>query len=108
MNVSGSSAEESQKREMQSACSGGTDSVSSDSGSRKRKVARYHEDDSNEAASALMDLPRKITSKKDSETSSKDNKSDTDHDLSTIEGQQAVNPNMSLEEARFQVRHELG
>ena len=59
-----------------------------------------------EAASVtLMSLPKKLYHKKDlaSDASSKD-RSDPDLDLSTIEGQQAVNPNMSIEEARFQVR----
>lgn len=107
MNPSSNAAKESQKKEMQSASSGGSDSISSDGGSRKRKDApsSTDADDSAEAASALMNLPRELSKQRESDTtSSREYKSGDDHDLSTIEGQQALNPKLSIEEARFQVR----
>ena len=87
-----------------------TDSGSSDGGeSRKRKGAPEGPTAAEEAATAsLMSLPGKlsngINNKRDSmDVISSRDKFDPDHDLSTIEGQQVLNPNMSIEEARFQV-----
>ena len=92
---------------------GGGDSVnSSDDGdnSRKRKAPPPSSEgptpeEEAAATATLMSMPRNLYHKKDtSDSSSRDAKSDPDVDLSTIEGQQALNPDMSIEEARFQVR----
>lgn len=88
------------------------DNSSDDDGGFQRHNNRKRKKNPSEAPTAaeeaasvtLMSLPKKLYHKKDleSDASSKD-RTDPDLDLSTIEGQQALNPNMSIEEARFQV-----
>ena len=104
-----------QSKETESFDSSGSGSSEDDGGggedgSRKRKAASEPPTAAEEAAATatLMSLPQKLSrAKKETsvsgDASSKD-RSLGDEDLSTIEGQQLLNPNMSIEEARFQVR----
>ena len=117
----GGDSKDSANREMQSfdGSTAGTDTDASeerdDGESRKRKATEPPTEADEAAATAtLLSMPQNISkanSKKENNvsgdmSSSRDNRSfgSSDHDLSTIEGQQALNPNMSIDQARFQVR----
>ena len=99
---------DSQKQEMRSSDSGSSEDGTAGHSGRKRKEPPTAAEEA--ATASLMSLPRKLSNnntvyiRKDASDASSKDRSDCDLDLSTIEGQQALNPNMSIEEARFQVR----
>lgn len=92
--------------------SGGGSSSSSDEdgGSRKRKAEPPTAAEA-AATATLMSLPHQKLSKVKKDASlngDASSKAESDHDLSTIEGQQALHPSMSIEEARSQVSGSIG
>eukprot|EP00977_Amphora_coffeiformis_P013722 scaffold3666_cov160-Amphora_coffeaeformis.AAC.3 len=121
MSSSGGGGDSNAKREKESfdssAANTDTDASEEDgSKTRKRKATRPPTEADEAAATAtLMSMPQNISKAKakketnvSGDASSKDNRSfeSSDHDLSTIEGQQALNPSMSVDQARFQAKRE--